>query len=161
MLPRLSCLILCLLSHLLSEDAPSSSKSKGGTTQEKKAQPLSQTARVETLALDSNSREPGDVNLDEKDQAVLEKIRKALARAQHENANEGEAKNAMRQAQTLMSRINVSQADLMEKESVEERQKRAGMSTVIIRTASGKVPQVKTWVNNLMSAMKEYFDCKT
>ena len=61
---------------------------------------------------------------------VIERVRKCFARANHENANEQEARAASKMASKIMEKYQISQADIMINEDSLRREKRGGMSSV-------------------------------
>jgi len=95
-------------------------------------------------------------------QDVVERIRNCLARAHHDNANEHEARAAMRMASQIMDGHNINQAQVMGEESVAERAKRGGFSAVIIKPVKeGSVVKFQVWAQDLRIAMCEFFKCRT
>ncbi|PPQ71061.1 hypothetical protein CVT26_011463 [Gymnopilus dilepis] len=88
----------------------------------------------------------------------LERIRKALALANHPGTGEEEAKRAMRMAMKMMTAENVTQADLIANETAEERSTRAGHSTVSIRSTQGKSVRHQRWYHPASEAACEAFD---
>ncbi|KAJ7072279.1 hypothetical protein C8F01DRAFT_1103240 [Mycena amicta] len=68
------------------------------------------------------------------DQAVLGRIRKALALASHPGTGEQEARAALRMAAKLLDAHNVTQADILAHETEAEQLKRAGQSVVSIKS---------------------------
>ena len=101
---------------------------------------------------------------------VIAKVRKCFARANHENANEAESRAAFKMASKIMDQHKISQADLMQAEDKEARDRRGGMSTVAIwpaklteaECASGKEGRafMQGWVSWLVGAMEKFFDCR-
>ncbi|KAF7318293.1 DUF2786 domain-containing protein [Mycena chlorophos] len=106
--------------------------------------------------------------IDSLDHAVVGKICKALALAAHSGTNEAEARQALKMANTLLERHNVTQADMLAHETDAEKFKRAGQSTVWIRHV--EVPldlnerpnkiKMETWTRILAMAMGTFFDCQ-
>jgi hypothetical protein len=97
------------------------------------------------------------------DKAILDRIRKCLARANHPNAQEQEAHTAMRMASRLMKQFNITNADLVEeKADCDDLASLGGQSTVtIVRSRDdGKRITHHVWVDSLGSAMVTLFDCK-
>jgi hypothetical protein len=93
---------------------------------------------------------------------TLNRIKKALNLSHHANTGEAEAKAALAVAQKLMSKINVSQADVIAHESAQEHLLRAGMSIVAIRKTDPKSkPQSKLWASVLGCACELYMDVKS
>ena len=102
--------------------------------------------------------------------SVIERIKKCFARAEHENANEAEARAAFKMASKIMEQHNIQQSDLMEEMTASEREKRGGMSTVNIWPGT-KGDQTfdaakdegtafnQGWVSWLIDAMTTFFDC--
>ncbi|EPQ57251.1 hypothetical protein GLOTRDRAFT_137622 [Gloeophyllum trabeum ATCC 11539] len=119
-------------------------------------------ARITILATDA-APTTGDVNerSQDVDDAVLERIKKALALANHENTGEQEAKQAMRMASKLMSQYSVTQADLLTKEDDQQKLKRAGMSVVVIEHVKHASVRWETWADDTAYAMTVFFDCQS
>lgn len=94
------------------------------------------------------------------DKAVVERIRKCFARANHANANENEQRAAFKMAHKIMKQYSISQAELMEEEDKIARAERGGMSTVNIWPAKeGAHVKHQVWVTDLVSAIHMFFDC--
>ncbi|CAD6574407.1 MAG: hypothetical protein ASARMPREDX12_006579 [Alectoria sarmentosa] len=94
------------------------------------------------------------------DKAVVERIRKCFARANHANANENEQRAASKMAHKIMKQYSISQAELMEEEDKIARAERGGMSTVNIWPAKeGAHVKHQVWVKDLVSAIRMFFDC--
>lgn len=92
---------------------------------------------------------------------VIERIKKCFARANHETANEQEARAASKMAAKIMEQYQITQADVMAEEDSEQRAKRGGMSTVDIWPATdGGRPFTPGWVDWLSGAMQNFFDCR-
>ncbi|CAO2651687.1 Nn.00g042570.m01.CDS01 [Neocucurbitaria sp. VM-36] len=96
------------------------------------------------------------------DDAILQRIKKCLQRANHENTPEPEAKAAFYLASRLMDQHNVSQAEVIAHEPPATQQQYAGQSIVSIVRADGSGDTVNNqgFVNDLASAMNTFFDCK-
>ena len=91
---------------------------------------------------------------------ILDRIKKCLDRANHVNANESEARAAMKIATRLMSQHSVSQAELIDKEEPNERDERGGLSLVKITSSREGGRIIKwTWAKDLASAVATLFDC--
>ncbi|KAG8959968.1 hypothetical protein FRC00_001030 [Tulasnella sp. 408] len=96
---------------------------------------IPEIAKVDIVATDSNGVADvaeEDDKLSKINSDVLKRIQSALALAQHPNTGVAEAHNAMRVASRLMAKENITQADLIARETEAEKSKRAGMSTVNI-----------------------------
>ena len=105
---------------------------------------------------DASSHEHSRVGRD-----VIERVKKCFARANHEKANEQEARAASKMASKIMKQHQITQADIMAEEKFEERAKRGGMSTVNIMPATeGGRAFTPGWVDWLCSAMQRFFDCR-
>lgn len=92
---------------------------------------------------------------------VVDRVRKCFARANHEHANEQEARAASRMASKIMEQHQITQADIMAEEDSSERAKRGGMSTVNIRPAKdGGRAFTPGWVDWLCGAMQNFFECR-
>ncbi|TFK54438.1 hypothetical protein OE88DRAFT_1806156 [Heliocybe sulcata] len=156
-------------SHSDTDWGPSSSKKPRAKRQKRgsehtggaKAKQPNLKARITILATDTPP-DAGDAKdrLQGVDEAVLERIKKALALAQHENTGEQEAKQAMRMASRLMSQYSVTQADLLAKEDDAQKLKRAGMSVVIIEHMKHAAVRWETWAADASYAMTIFFDCQ-
>ena len=95
-------------------------------------------------------------------QAVVDRVRKCFARANHENANEQEARAASRMAAKITEQHHITQADIMVEEDRSERAKRGGISTVDIWPAKdGGRAFTPGWVDWLTSAIDNFFDCRS
>ena len=117
----------------------------------------SQKATVGSLAAGARS-----ATLSHARSEVVERIKKCLARANHANANENEAKSAIKMASKIMQQHNITQAQVMEGEDDAQRLERGGLSTVNIGPKT-QYRQVifETWVADLESAICTFFDCKS
>ncbi|CAF9928412.1 MAG: hypothetical protein ALECFALPRED_004052 [Alectoria fallacina] len=94
------------------------------------------------------------------DKAVMERIRKCFARANHANGNENEQRAAFKMAHKIMKQYSISQAELIEEEDKIARAERGGMSTVNIWPAKeGAHLKHQVWVKDLVSAFQMFFDC--
>ena len=115
----------------------------------------SQKATVECLAARARS-----ATLNHASSEVVDRIKKCLARANHANANENEAKSAIKMASKIMQQHNITQAQVMEGENDAQRLERGGLSTVKIgpRTQYRQVIS-ETWVDDLATAICTFFDC--
>ncbi|KAL8719663.1 MAG: hypothetical protein Q9225_003360 [Loekoesia sp. 1 TL-2023] len=93
---------------------------------------------------------------------VIERVKKCFARANHENANEQEAKAASKMASKIMEQYSISQAEIMIHEDSLQRERRGGMSTVNIWPAkNGGRAFTPGWVEWLCGAMQNFFDCRS
>lgn len=89
-------------------------------------------AKIGYLAdLDTPSRKTSNVGTE-----VIERVKKCFARANHEHANEQEARAASRMASKIMEQHQITQADIMAEEDSTQRAQRGGMSTVNIWPAT-------------------------
>ena len=115
-----------------------------------------QKATVKSLAAGSRSATLNDARIE-----IVERIKKCLARGNHANANENEAKSAIKMASKIMQQHNITQAQVMEGEDDAQRLERGGMSTVKIgpRTQYHQM-NFEPWVPNLQSAICMFFDCQ-
>ena len=116
----------------------------------------SQKATVGSLATVARS-----TTLPHAQSEVVERIKKCLARANHANANEHEARSALKMASHIMQQYNITQAQVMEGEDDAQRLERGGLSTVNIgpRTQDRQVI-FETWVVDFKKAICTFFDCK-
>lgn len=115
------------------------------------------TAAIGRLANENTSTQnPSTVS-----QEVIDRVKKCFARANHDSANETEAKAAAKLASDLMRRYQISQADIMANEVNQQRKNRGGLSTVDIRPAKdGGRAFTPGWVDWLCGAMNSFFDCR-
>ena len=115
-----------------------------------------QKATVKSLAAETRSANPNHARIE-----IVERIKKCLARGNHANANESEAKSALKMASKIMQQYNITQAQVMEGEDDAQRLKRGEMSTVKIepRTQYHQM-DFEAWVPNLQSAICMFFDCQ-
>lgn len=117
-----------------------------------------QKASVKSLAEERPSLAAGGDSIDDR---ILERIKKCLERANHENTTESEAKAALFLSQKLMAQHNVTNADLLSKESDEQVQF-AGSSIVAITSTKegGTSIQNEGFVIEAVYAMQMFFDCQ-
>ncbi|KAJ7045569.1 hypothetical protein C8F04DRAFT_440212 [Mycena alexandri] len=101
--------------------------------------------------------------LEKIDGAVIDRIKKALTLASHEQTGEAEARAALRMASKLLERHNVTQAEVMSQESEAEQLKRAGTSIVSLKSTVSPTTAVsiETWSSTLAAAMETFFDCQS
>ncbi|KAJ3522092.1 hypothetical protein NM688_g8925 [Phlebia brevispora] len=108
-------------------------------------------ASIASLATDAlPNQESVSDRLNKVDSAVLTRIKKALALANHENTGEQEAKAA----------LSINQADVLAAEDETQRMKRAGMSVVSIRSLFDSAVRLESWIATVAEAMTMFFDCK-
>ncbi|KAJ6586975.1 hypothetical protein DFH09DRAFT_241102 [Mycena vulgaris] len=120
-------------------------------------------AEVTIRATDTSlNKTDSQKRLDQIDDAVIGRIRKALALASHKHTGEDEARAALRMASKLLDRHNVTQADIISQETESEQLKRAGTSVVSIKsTVAATTPvNLEGWTNTLATAMNTFFDCQ-
>ena len=116
----------------------------------------SQKATVGSLATTARS-----TTLPQAQSEVVERIKKCLARANHANANEHEAKSAIKMASHIMQQHNITQAQVMEGEDDARRLERGGLSTVKIGPRTQYRQTIfEAWVVDLKNAILRFFDCK-
>ncbi|KAL8952969.1 MAG: hypothetical protein Q9222_001145 [Ikaeria aurantiellina] len=120
-------------------------------------------AKIARLANDYTSSEASSAdNGNSHNREIINRIQKCFDRAHHENANEQEAKAALRLASMIMQRYNITEADCMKYETQEQRQKRGGFSKVdVLPAKDGGYPFIYGWVEWLIGAILNFFDCKT
>lgn len=97
------------------------------------------------------------------DDAILERIKKCIARYSHATTPENEAKIAFRTASRLMEQYNISQADVTSEDAKSGEKRRAGQSVIVLLRSDGdETKPVKHfgYVNSLCWAMGKFFDCK-
>ena len=97
------------------------------------------------------------------DEAILQRIKKCLQRANHANTLESKAKAAFYLASRLMGQYNVSQAEALAHEPPATQKQYAGQSVVSIKRADGSKNTVNKqgFVNRLSYTMQTFFDCKS
>lgn len=97
------------------------------------------------------------------DDHIIERIRKCWERWNHPTAAESEAKTALFLASRLMSQYNVNLAELLPKETPENRAQLAGSTNVSIRSTKGDDRRVvhQGFVSTLAQSMDIFFDCKS
>lgn len=117
-----------------------------------------QKASVKSLAEERPTLAPGGDSIDDR---ILDRIKKCLERANHENTTESEAKAALFLSQKLMAQHNVTNADLLSKESDDQVQF-AGSSIVAITSTKecSSYIQHEGFVNDAARAMATFFDCQ-
>ena len=96
------------------------------------------------------------------DNAMIQRIKKCLERANHPTTPEAEAKAALHLASRLMGQYNVSQAEILAHEPPSVQRQYAGQSVVSIRRVDGdesKTVNHQSYVDNLCNAMTDFFDC--
>ncbi|KAL8650693.1 MAG: hypothetical protein Q9210_003675 [Variospora velana] len=94
-------------------------------------------------------------------QEAIDRVKKCFDRARHHNANEQEAGAATRLATRIMEKYQISQADIMVNEANTQRGQRGGVSTVNVRPhRGGGRAFTPGWVDWLVSAMTNFFDCR-
>ncbi|EJU05552.1 hypothetical protein DACRYDRAFT_20001 [Dacryopinax primogenitus] len=118
-------------------------------------------AEVLSLATDAPPGGRTGNSLTGVDEAVLQRIKKALSLGTHEGTGEAEAKAAMRLASKLMAQHNVNQADVLASEDEEQKLKRAGQSTVAVRSLTGAGVLMHAWSTVVAQAVEKFFDCKS
>lgn len=122
---------------------------------------ISRYARVTRLATDQSSDEEAtNHKLEQVDSGLLKRIRKMLKLAQHPNTTEAEAKQALRASTRMLSAANLTEAEVMSRESVEEQAQRAGHSIVTIRHRDGKQVSLEQWSITLGHAINLAFNVK-
>lgn len=122
---------------------------------------ISRYARVTRLATDQSvDQEETNNKLEQVDSGLLERIRKMLKLAQHPNTTEAEAKQALRASTRMLSAANLTEAEVMSKESAEEQAQRAGHSIVTIRHRDGKHVSLEQWAITLGHAINKAFNVK-
>ncbi|KAF3480486.1 uncharacterized protein GIQ15_05833 [Arthroderma uncinatum] len=96
------------------------------------------------------------------DDHILDRIKKCLDRASHPGTTEAEAKAALFLSQKLMGQYNVTNADLISKESADKQVQFSGSSIVTIaKTAEENVSvQNEGFVANAIHAITTFFDCE-
>ncbi|PWN32806.1 uncharacterized protein FA14DRAFT_174483 [Meira miltonrushii] len=122
---------------------------------------ISRYARVTRLATDQSvDQEATNSKLEQVDSGLLERIRKMLKLAQHPNTTEAEAKQALRASARMLSAANLTEAEVMSKETAEEQAQRAGHSIVTIRHRDGKHVSLEQWSITLGHTINKAFNVK-
>ncbi|EFE43426.1 hypothetical protein TRV_01811 [Trichophyton verrucosum HKI 0517] len=117
-----------------------------------------QKASVKSLAEERPSLAAGGNSIDDR---ILDRIKKCLERANHENTTESEAKAALFLSQKLMAQHNVTNADLLSKESDEQVQFAGSSIVAITSTKEGSTSiQNEGFVIKAAHAMQMFFDCQ-
>ncbi|KAJ7703143.1 hypothetical protein B0H17DRAFT_1041917 [Mycena rosella] len=146
-----------------SDNYEAPSKKKARRSKPKAVKGPTTKAEVTILATDkSPNKSDTQKRLDQVDDAVIGRIRKALELAGHEQTGEAEARAALRMATKLLDRHNVTQADIMSQETESEQLKRAGQSVVSIKNVNPTTSvSVEGWTQPLAAAMTTFFDCQS
>jgi hypothetical protein len=108
-----------------------------------------QSAKVSSLADDAPIAKVDDPRVEK---AILDHIRKCLAKADHPAAQEDEAQTVILMASRLMQQFNITNADLVEKTAdADDLASLGGQSTVSIVRAKddGKRITYHTWSNDV------------
>ncbi|KAJ7647282.1 hypothetical protein FB45DRAFT_892950 [Roridomyces roridus] len=140
------------------EYTPSKSPKKKAAAPKKPTTKAEVTIRATDTPLDQLDSQK---RLENVNSAVIGKIKKALALANHEGTSEAEARAALRMADKYLQQHNITQADIMAQETEAEQLKRAGISVVSIKyTRPNATAKLESWANSLGVAMRTYFDCQ-
>jgi hypothetical protein len=124
-----------------------------------KTKPPQQKARVQHLARDPNSLSSRSSTASGSP-ALLERIKKCIARGNHPNTPEEEAKTSLRMAAKLMTQHNIRQAEMYAEDgNMNKSQNRGDKSIVAITATKGKKAVGQGFVPNLAQAMQTFFDC--
>ena len=102
---------------------------------------------------------PGDGS-DGEESAVIQKIKKALERALHKDANEQEAAVAMRRAQQMLQQHNLTQAEVLASGSSAPEGLQGGMSRVFLcktKKPDEAIDHSQPWMHSLADAMTSCF----
>ncbi|KAF7315621.1 DUF2786 domain-containing protein [Mycena indigotica] len=120
------------------------------------------TIRATDTPLDTADAQQRVSNIDE---AVLGRIRKALALAVHEGTGEQEAPSCPGplRGDFELTALSVSQADVLAHETDAEKLQRAGQSVVSIKSTISPDKAVShfSWTNALAAAMGTFFGCQS
>ena len=125
-------------------------------------QPPLYHASVKEVA-DAGAGAVGSSAADDIDNALIQRIKKCLARAHHPGTPEAEAKAALHLASRMMGQYNVSQAEVLAHEPPSAQQQYAGQSVVSLRRMDGdasKQVRHQGYVDDLCHGMTLFFDCK-
>ncbi|KAJ3908029.1 hypothetical protein F5879DRAFT_939304 [Lentinula edodes] len=115
-------------------------------------------AKVVILAGEDDSNHSLPENID---QTTLERAKKAWNLHTHPGTTENEARQACRLAMKLMSKLNITQAQLLE--AMKEKDKiltQAGQSVVSIRCSPGKSMYISAWSETASLAICNMFDVR-
>ena len=100
---------------------------------------------------------------DDIDQALIQRIKKCLARAHHAGTPEAEAKAALHLASRMMGQHSVSQAEVLAHEPPSAQQQYAGQTMVLLQRTDGdtsKPVRHQGYVDELCYGITHFFDCK-
>lgn len=122
--------------------------------------PPRQKATVKQLAQTERPRATSGLQQEEQ---ILIKIKKCIERANHPSTTESEAKAALFLSSKLMSQYDVTHADLIARESEDNRMKFAGNSIVQITSTKGEDHRVifEGFVSTVALAVDTFFNCKS
>ncbi|QDS77198.1 hypothetical protein FKW77_002568 [Venturia effusa] len=96
--------------------------------------------------------------------SALERIKKLFQKANHPGTEQPEVDAAMLLAMKQMRHYNVSQAEILAHEDLNDRQKRAGKSIVTVNFPNVDVKkpvQEPGWLGPMARAIRKFFDCKS
>ena len=131
------------------------------------AAPGKQNKSEEKAELEEESTLVDGAGRSKADQAVKDRVIKLLNTGFHKGSNENEAKNAMKIAQRLMRKHNLSQALLLKEQQEKEDNSskgeilKGGIVTVkIVNTKTGKPAIMVRWIVDLMGPVSNNFDVK-
>lgn len=137
----------------------SPARSQPSPRKPKQSGPAPYKAFIKTLAIQSSAA------IAAIDPSVLGRIKKCYQKANHVGTGEAEAKAAILLATRLIASNNVTLAEVMDHETSDDRQKRAGESVVTIRSTAeskdGKLRSVREqgFMIPMAVAMNGFFDC--
>ena len=115
-----------------------------------------QKATVISIARVKHSRSAASAQVDEK---ILKRTKECLARANHPTTPEFEARTAWRMASRLMSRYNLTQADLVARATKNDNLAQIGGESVVSITTRKIRVVTQTFVRTIAWAMSTLFDC--
>ena len=107
---------------------------------------------------------PGSSAAADRDNPIIQRIKKCLDKANHPLTPEQEAKAAFYFASRLMRQINITQADILAHEPPSVQKEYAGQSVVSIQRVDGDTSRPVrhlAYVTDLGSAMEVFFDCES
>lgn len=147
---------------LWNESSDSGSETPARKRRARKVVQPAQKAEVTIVAADPATVDQNSTSQSDVEERILERIRKCLAKANHPDTPETEAKAAFRIASALMAQHNITQAQAFEKDK-ENDQARLGGESIVAITAANEERKVLhlAFSHRLADAMDIFFDCKS
>lgn len=127
--------------------------------------PIAPATRTSEMPDEDYEYQPHLAGASKADEKIRQRIIKLLNMGFHEGSNENEAKKAMKLAQKLMRKHNLSQALLLQdRETMNEGSEslKGGLVAVTVKNrSSGKVSMWLRWFADLMAAIDKSFEVKS